>query len=84
MADRVYTEPNSRHAGAYAALADARMQQGDADGARAALQRAMALAADLDTPVESTSRYIERVRGAVCAHDAMQPPCTSPAAAGKG
>ena len=77
MADRVYTEPNSRHADAYAALADARLQQGDDAGAASALQRAVALSADLSTPVESSNRYLEKVRKAVCSKVTTKSPSGS-------
>jgi eukaryotic-like serine/threonine-protein kinase len=78
MADRVYTEPSNRHANAYAALAEAKLQGGDVAGARTALQRAIALASELDAPIDSTTRYIERVRTAVCAKERSMPLCAAP------
>ncbi|HWK52565.1 MAG TPA: serine/threonine-protein kinase [Steroidobacter sp.] len=66
MADRVYTEPASRHASVYATLAEARLASNDGDGAVVALQHAGALLEKVADPPPSVGRYLERVRLALC------------------
>jgi serine/threonine-protein kinase len=66
MADRVYTEPASRHASVYATLAEARLATSDLDGAVEALTHAIALLEKVTDPPPSVGRYLERVRVALC------------------
>ncbi|MBL8268180.1 serine/threonine-protein kinase [Steroidobacter sp.] len=66
MADRVYTEPASRHASVYATLAEARLATNDLDGAANALQHARTLLDKVTDPPPSVARYLERVRVALC------------------
>lgn len=79
MADRVYTDkPNGWHASAWATLADARRANADATGAVNAMRRASTLLARLDPPVPSVARYVDEVRGRVCA-EPLSAGCAGPA-----
>lgn len=65
MADRVYTEPHMRHAGAYVALAEVRLAQDDLDSAQAAWRRADELMSQAGAP-PSALRNLMRVKDLIC------------------
>lgn len=75
MADRVYTEPASRHASVYATLAEARLAAKDSNGAVDALQHAQTLLEKVSDPPPSVARYLERVRVALCEQHAAARLC---------
>lgn len=66
LADRVYSTPHIRHAGAYAVLAEARLADEDLPGAAAAWQHAETLLSGVGDAPPRTVRNLERVRSAIC------------------
>lgn len=67
MADRVYTEPHTRHAGAYATLAETHLAQGSLESAQSAWLRASELMSRVSDAPPSALRNLARVRDVICA-----------------
>ena len=66
MAERVYTEPHMRHAGAYVALAEVRLTENSLEAAQVAWRRANELMSQADAPPSAVSN-LTRVRDLICA-----------------
>ena len=65
MADRVYTEPSSRHAGIWSTLALVQARAGDATAARSSLARARTLIARVEAPVPSVVEGLDKADAAI-------------------
>lgn len=77
MADRVYTEPQSRHASVYASLAEAQLANDDVEGSTRAWQRAEQLLAKVTGAPPSVGLYLERVRKAICLRERTSAICVA-------
>ncbi|MGB4858288.1 MAG: serine/threonine-protein kinase [Dokdonella sp.] len=66
LADKVYTEPNSRHVQAWTALAEAEMLNGHAAASANALLRARQIMATITSPTPSIAEYLDAVRTRLC------------------
>ena len=66
LADKVYTEPNSRHTQAWTALAEAEMLNGNAAASAKALLRARQIMATIASPTPSIGEYLDSVRARLC------------------
>lgn len=84
MADRVHTTPNSRHASIWATVASVEAGLGDADAALAALRRADAIMATVQSPVATAVERIAKARAKACALAAAAGDATCAATRGAG